>query len=153
MKTTIEVLGKKFLLKSRLAASGVPFGGWFNKDDEKDQTLHNAFSISVCRLLDGGGKVRRNFTFFDSQANYEAGKEDLEADDLKEAFRCFIDDALSATYDFKEFCAEFCYSTDSIRAERIYRACQRTLEKVRNLYIVDSELCDMINDLSKQGIE
>jgi hypothetical protein len=153
MKTTIEVLGKRFLLESRLVNSGVPFGGWFNKNDDKDQTLHNAFNISVCRRLDSGGKISRNFTFYDSQHNYEEGKEDLEADDLKEAFRCFIGDAQAAVGGFPDFCSEFGYDQDSRRSYRMFKACERSMEKVQDLGINLNELCDVLNALSEQGIE
>jgi hypothetical protein len=153
MRAEIEVLGKKFLLKSRLVNSGVPFPWDDHEERDHLSTYHNAFSVAVHRLLDDGGKVIRNFTFYDSQANYEKGIDDLDEFTLKWAFRCFLDDGLSATYDFEEFCGEFGYDTDSRRAERMYKACQRSLDKLRDLGIFDSELCDMINALSEQGIE
>jgi hypothetical protein len=153
MKTEIEVLGKKFLLKSRLAASGVPFPWDDHEERDHLSTYHNQFSISVCRLLDNGGKIRRNFTFYDSQHNYEQGKEDLEADDLKEAFRCFLDDAQDAVGGFPDFCSEFGYDQDSRRAYRMFKACERSMEKVQDLDINLNELCDVLNALSEQGIE
>jgi len=143
MKTTITVLGKIFELKSKLSRSGVNFP----YSDSK--TIHNEFTVSV-KNKDG---VTRQFKFYDSQANFERGKMDLTEEDLKYCFRCFIEDGLSGSETFEDFCSGFGLSTDSIRALKIYKSCQKTLKKLFDLGITENELTDIINELSEKGIE
>jgi len=143
MKTTITVLGKIFELKSKLSRSGVNFP----YSDSK--TIHNEFTVSV-KNKDG---VTRRFKYYDSQANFEKGKTDLTEEDLKYCFRCFIEDGLDSTQTFEDFCDGFGYSTDSIRALKIYKSCQKTLKKLFDLGITENELTDIINELSEKGIE
>lgn len=143
MKTTIIVLDKTFELKSKLSRSGVNF------PNSESDTIHNEFTVSVTNK----DKVTRRFKYYDSQANYEAGKNDLTEEDLKCCFRCFIEDGLSGSETFEDFCSNFGYSTDSIRANRIYKLCQKSLEKLFDLGITESELTDILNKLSEMGIE
>jgi len=146
MKTKIKLLDEEFELKSKLKEEGVKFPF----TDEKDNTLHNKFTISISRVV-VNKKITRRFYFYDSQDNYEKGIKDLNEETLKWAFRSILEDGLSATEDFRDFCSEFGYSTDSIRVSEIYKACQKTLEKLFDLWIF--KLSDMLEELSKMGIE
>ena len=46
---------------------------------------------------------------------------------------CLLSDACSGEESFEDFCANCGYDTDSRKAERIYRACQKNLKNVRRL--------------------
>lgn len=144
METKIKVCGKEFELKSELVGEGVKFPN----SDDKDNTLHNQFKISV--TLD---KVNKDFNFYGSMADYEAGKQDLTEEELKYTFKCLISDGESGNMDFEEFCGEFGYDTDSRRAEKIWNECIKSMEKLIDFGINTVELSDIINELSEQGIE
>ena len=47
--------------------------------------------------------------------------------------------------DFDEFCAEFGYDNDSIKALKIYEACQRETKALHNMF--DSDEIDMLREL------
>ena len=66
------------------------------------------------------------------------------------SFYCFVSDALSGTYSFENFCAEFGYDTDSRTAEKTWKACKRSFDKFWNLtgYSLDM-MYDFINELSE----
>ena len=75
----------------------------------------------------------------------------LETDyDLLNAFYCFVSDGLSAVNGFENFCSEFGYDTDSRRAEKIFKACKRSEEKLFRVtgYSVDM-MYDFINELQE----
>jgi len=129
------------------------------------QLLGDVFNISATkkdRVNNWGGdcyKIKVNniqFTFTNSQANI--GQE-LSEDDLKFAFRCFIQDAQCVECaDFHEFCEEFGYNryddfTEGLNKEskKIYNACNRSLKSAGRL--TDLDLCDILCELSEQGIE
>ena len=149
METKIKILDKEFILKGKLVDEGVKF----KFADEDDWTLHNKFLIRVIRIDENGDKLERRFYYYGSHADWEAGKTELTEKELLWAFRCFLEDALAGSYDFKEFCREFGYSEDSIKALRIYRECEKQLKKAYDLGIFESELVDMLNELSNMGIE
>lgn len=83
----------------------------------------------------------------------------LSGDDLLFAFRCFISDAQAVEYsDFEEFCYQFgyeeCndnYTGRNKESNRIYNACKRSLKSAQRL--TDLDLCDLLNEMSDQGIE
>lgn len=75
----------------------------------------------------------------------------LETDySLLNAFYCFVSDGLSAVDGFENFCSEFGYDTDSRRAEKIFKACKRSEEKLFRVtgYSVDM-MYDFINELQE----
>lgn len=121
------------------------YGFPFDKEDRKD--WHNKFLISVTRFLDEG-KVTRRFCFYGSTHNWQQGIKTLSDNYLEDTLRCFFDDALYGTEDFDDFCANLGYDTDSRTAERTYKACRRTLDKVQDMGIFESVLPDLINELS-----
>ena len=66
--------------------------------------------------------------------------------DIVNAFRCFVDDAISGGYTFEEFCQEFGYDTDSRTAERTWKACQRATKKLERLGGDPWELISSLDD-------
>ena len=146
-KVEFEINGKKLTIKSKWVGEreGFPF-------DERDKYTHNVFNITISRKVNGK-TVRRQFKFYDSYQNYLDGKTELSEKDTLLAFRCIIEDAILGSYSFDDFCSELGYSNDSIRALKIYKACKRTLDKLMDLGIYESELYDIVNKLSEMGVE
>ena len=142
MEAELKVCGKEFNLKSKLVSEGVKF------PNSEDETLHNQFKISV--KVDG---MTKKFNFYGSMSDYEAGKKDLTEEGLKDAFRCLIDDGNAGDMSFEDFCSEFGYDTDSRKAEKIHKECGEILDKLLDLGLLESELPDILNELSEQGVE
>jgi hypothetical protein len=88
-----------------------------------------------------GEKAR--FEFWASIANPELNKEY----DILNAFYCFVSDAVSGSESFENFCSEFGYDTDSRTAEKIYKKCQKQLEKLNKIY--DGDIYELVNELSE----
>ena len=87
------------------------------------------------------------FDFWASIAN-----PDIETEkELLWAFKCFVDDSISGTYTFEEFCGEFGYDEDSRKAHKTWKACQRAKEKLSGVY--DGDLYDLVNSLQEDGVE
>ena len=63
------------------------------------------------------------------------------------ALYCALIDATCANETFKNFCGDLGYNEDSRTAERIYKACGRTLAKVNRVFDCDLyELCNEIQE-------
>lgn len=72
----------------------------------------------------------------------------IETDyDLLNAFYCFVGDAISGNMNFAEFCSEFGFDEDSRKAERIWKACRHSMEKLTRIY--DGDIYDLCNDLAE----
>ena len=65
--------------------------------------------------------------------------------DVLNAFRCFVDDAISGDMTFHEFCGEFGYDEDSRTAEKTWKSCKKAKEKLTRIY--DGDIYDLINSL------
>lgn len=102
---------------------------------------HNKVTV---KNLDNG--KRTSFDFWGSVVNPRVESEY----ELLNAFYCFVSDALAGVDSFENFCSEFGYDTDSRNAEKIWRACKRSTNKIFNLtgYSLDM-LYDLVNDLQE----
>lgn len=87
-------------------------------------------------------RARVQFEFWASLADPELRK----PSDLRNAFECFLSDAIAGEQDFAEFCSEFGYDEDSRKAERIHKACQRATAKAHRLLGAD-DLYDLASQL------
>jgi hypothetical protein len=56
-----------------------------------------------------------------------------------ETLDSILSDAQAGEESFEDFCGNFGYDTDSRKAERLYRACQRTNKAVRRVFGDDFE--------------
>lgn len=65
------------------------------------------------------------FDFWGSRANPEINS---RADAIN-AFECFLSDVDVGNMTFEEFCNEFGYDTDSRKAKKIHRLCQKSARK------------------------
>lgn len=120
--------------------------------DMDQETGRYRYRYTITVQSDGtDAKIR--FTFFDSIANYDAGKAGLGPDDLLWAFSCFVSDAMAGAQSFAEFCEEFGYDDDSIRARDTWKACRRSLDKFNRLHYWPTEPADVLEALREMGVE
>lgn len=144
MTTTIQFNNVSFAVSSSLVASGVPF-----PYEKNSRPQHNKYRVTVvCN------NIKRSFSYFDSIANYMANKKELSESDLKDAFYCFVSDSVSGKSSFEDFCSEFGYESDSRTAEKIWRSCGRSYDKLKTLLPSDVEAYDLLNyliDLENAG--
>lgn len=90
-----------------------------------------------------GGK-RFSFDFWGSIAKPEVKTKEENIF----AFYCALSDAISAKESFESFCSEFGYDIDSRKAEKIYKACEKTLSKVERVFTCD--IYDLINEIQEK---
>jgi len=140
----LKVLDKQFELSASFLkeVKGFP-------NDPKDESWHNEFRVKVVRFLEDG-KISRSFKFYGSMHDWEKSKRWLKGNDLIHAFYCFLSDAQSGTYSLEDFCSEFGYDLDSRRAERIYKQCQKSMDKLFDMGIFESEVCDLLNEIQEK---
>ena len=99
------------------------------------------YNNHVITVINTGTKKRTRFDYWSSLANPGIVSEEA----LFEAFNCFIDDALSGIMNFEEFCGEFCYSSDSIKALKVYNACKAASKKADR--VIEEDLHEFAEDL------
>ena len=59
--------------------------------------------------------------------------------DVNDIMYCLLTDArcFECSRDFKDFCSEFGYSDDSIKALKIYKACKKTRDNLNELFNIN----------------
>ena len=129
MKTTF----KNFSITSTFKGDKVAL--W----DDKQQNYNN-HTITVTNTET---KHKISFEFWGSIIKPEVKTED----ELLNAFYCFISDAVSGTYSFNEFCGEFGYDEDSRTAEKTWKSCKKSLEKLNKIY--NGDVYDLANELQE----
>lgn len=135
MKTTIEtktagliVINSEFL--------GNKAAQWDTK--AKIATNYNNHKVTVTN-----NKKSFSFDFWGSIVNPEISNDQENVF----ALHCALSDGLSAKDSFENFCSEFGYDEDSRNAERIYRACEKSLKKIERVF--DCDLYDLINEIQE----
>lgn len=106
--------------------------------DEQREQNYNRHRVIVRNRANG---KRVSFDFWASLANPEL----RSPSDLRNAFECFLTDAIAGEQDFDSFCGDFGYDNDSRKAENIYKACVKTAQKAARL--VDGDLYELANAL------
>lgn len=111
---------------------------------EKDKYGPN-FNRSIITIFNRNTKARISFDFWGSIAYPEL----RNRYDHLNAFYCFVSDAISGDMDFEEFCSEFCYDTDSRKAEQTWKACHELYKKA--LKVISEDLYDFANELGEKA--
>jgi hypothetical protein len=106
-----------------------------NKPWPADEKNYHNHKVTV---LSGGKKT--SFEYWGSIMYPEISNEI----DLLNAFECFVMDALSAQNNFEDFCNELGYDV-SRKAERVYKACEKSLLKLERIY--SGDVCGLANEL------
>ena len=77
-------------------------------------------------------------------------KPEIETEqELLFAFYCFLSDGEGSRYGFENFCFEFGYDTDSRKAYKTFKACEKSLKKAERIGIDENMACDIMNDLQE----
>lgn len=96
------------------------------------------------------GSNKENFYFYDSVANYNEGKICLDENDLKSAFCCILSDASCIIQeDLSSFCSSLGYDIDE--GEHIYNQCVRTLGKLNDFGLSDTDISDLLQSEQLDG--
>lgn len=109
--------------------------------DDKMQNYNN----HLITIVNTETHKRTSFEFWGSVMNPEITTEK----ELLFAFYCFLSDGQDSRYGFEDFCSEFGYNTDSRKAYKIFKACERSLHKGKKIGIDEDMACDIINDLQE----
>ena len=129
MKTTY----KNYKIKSEY--KGDKAAAWGDKQENWNRHIVTVRNTETKRAV--------RFDFWGSMMNPE-----LQSDyDLRNAFYCFVSDAISGKLAFSEFCSEFGYDEDSRTAEKTWKACKRAAEKADK--IISGDIYDFINELQE----
>ena len=68
--------------------------------------------------------------------------------DLLGALSCFVSDAMSGKDSFEDFCSELGYDSDSRKAYKIFKACERSYVKFERI-IGDVDPYDFANEVNE----
>ena len=129
--TSLYLCGTRITLREM--SPGVPVDRW------------GAMRYKHTVTIEANG-VTQEFDYYGSINDYEAGKDRLSDDDLKNVLKCVLDDGMSGFLGCKEFFAEFGYD-DPCEGMKAYRACVRTAEKLYSMGWSEDMLYDIHNHL------
>jgi hypothetical protein len=88
-------------------------------------------------------KERSNMLLYLDEVKKVSKVKPLNLDDI---LYCLILDADCGTYSFDDFCSEFGYDDDSIKATEIYKACQKNGKKVKKFIPNIEEARELFQD-------
>lgn len=124
MKATLKFSFGNVVMSSRLVDGDYQFSV-----DESRFNHHYRFEI---RMSYNG--ERCYFRYATSYMDWRNGKEELDESDYMNALNCVLSDSYAAQGSFKDFCSEFGYSDDSIKALKTYKECKRNAERLNKLF-------------------
>lgn len=112
----------RFGIKFRATLSDSKVAPWHDKYD------HERHHFRICLSKKGGGRIV--FDFFESKAHSDSGS---LATTPYSVLACISGDAYCPE-DFKEFCDEYGYESDSIKALQMFRRCSAFGRRLRNFF-------------------
>lgn len=140
MKT---ILNLKSFGEVKLSARIIDGDAQFSNSTANDRYNHH-YKFRVYVTYNG---KKASFTYMTSYNDWLNGVEELSDDDFRNAFSCFLTDAISSADSFDDFCYAFDYSNDSIKALRIYKTCKRSYKSATRLF--GNSLSDVLEDLGE----
>jgi len=119
---------KEFIEKYKLDISTIriPFRTDIDRDQWSKDARHYAFTIHRTNMY---GKDR--FTY---QGYYSQGSALVKLPQGDEILNALIMDTLNIEQGFHEWCSEYGYSDDSIKAHKIYSTCLDEYEQLKKLF-------------------
>ena len=141
-KTTFKAEGMTLEVSGEYldTVEGFPF-------EKNDRMLRNKFRIRIKNIAMGKAF---SVPFYGSQHDQEKGITELNREGLIGALDCIVSDGTYSDYSFEEFCREFDYDDDSRKAERIYRAMQKTSKAWKNIGISSDDLYLLSNAIQEE---
>lgn len=83
-------------------------------------------------------KVKLSYNNNSMKIDFHMGKALKQTDlTIESVINSLLLDYIDYNTTFEDFCDEFGYSSDSIKASKIYKQCQKNTEKMNNLFYVD----------------
>jgi len=132
MKTIIDTK-----ITGRITIDSNFLGNKLWEASEKQQNYNNHI-VTISH-----NKKKCNFDFWGSIMNPEISNNEENIF----AFYCFLSDSIGAMESFEGFCDTFGYNTDSRNAEKIYKACQKSLKKIERVF--DCDLYELSNEIQE----
>jgi hypothetical protein len=114
-----------------------------NYKGDKKASWGDNWNNHLVTVTNTDNKKRCTFEFWSSIANPELNEEY----DILNSFYTFVSDAVGSDQTFENFCGEYGYNEDSREAEKIYRKCQKSLEKLKRIY--DGDIYDLLSELGE----
>lgn len=124
MKATLKFSFGNVVMSSRLVDGDYQFNG-----DDSRFNHHYRFQVRI-----QFNENVRYFSYWTSYNDWRNGKEELDESDYKNALNCIFLDSYAAQNTFEDFCSEFGYSTDSIKALGTYKDCKYNSKKMESLF-------------------
>ncbi len=121
MKIREEVKGEKFSISSDYKGDKC----WGGEGNHKQPQNYHDHKVTISRP---GHRV--SFDFWGSIINPKI----RTAAELRFAVYCFVSDAASGRMEFEEFCSEFGYDSDSIKAMNTWQACRKSTKKCDRMF-------------------
>ena len=109
--------------------------------DDKMQNYNN----HLVTIVNTETHKKTAFEFWGSIMNPEIDTKQ----ELLFAFYCFLSDGEGSRYGFNDFCANFGYDTDSRKAYKTFKTCEKSLKKAGKIGIDENMACDIMNDLQE----
>lgn len=132
MKTTFDINGLKVTVSATF--KGDKMAQWGGKTEN-----WNNHRVTVT--------CDKRATTFDFWASIMHPTIESESD-LFDAFRFFVSDAFSGESDFEDFCREFDYDSDSRKAEKIHKACEKANANLKRVFNLE-DIYDFCNAVSE----
>lgn len=104
-----------------------------------DPQNYNNYKVTV-----SNGTKSFSFDFWGSIMNPEISNDQENVF----ALYCALTDGIRSKDGFENFCGEFGYNVDSRKAEKIFKTCEKTLEKLERVF--DCDLYDLINEIQEK---
>lgn len=124
MEATLKFSFGNVVMSSRLVDGDYQFNG-----DDSRFNHHYRFQVRI-----QFNENVRYFSYWTSFEDWRNGKEQLDESDYMNALNCVLSDSYAAQCSFKDFCSEFGYSDDSIKALKTYKECKRNAERLNKLF-------------------
>lgn len=124
MKATLNFSFGNVVMSSRLVDGDYQFNG-----DDSRFNHHYRFQVRI-----QFNENVRYFSYWTSFEDWRNGKEELDESDYMNALNCVFSDSYAAQGSFNDFCSEFGYSDDSIKALKTYKECKRLYERLNKLF-------------------
>jgi len=134
------------LLEHIKVTSKIKEEGIFTSWDSENK--HNKFSVRVRNIITNKSVI---FDYFGSVQDYNNCKVEMTHEENMFALYCILNDGLSGSESFEIFCDNFGYNTDSIKDKKIYKECMKSNEKLQRIEINNSNMYDLVNELSEKG--
>jgi hypothetical protein len=101
------------------------------KWDDKNGWNHTYYRVTIRK-----DNKSASFDFWGSRHDYEAGEDPSTQD----AISSWALDCMMGNMEFKDFCGEFGYSTDSMEAHKTWKACKKAMSQANHLGFFEEEM-------------